>query len=189
LLLLLLFFKSLLVQRKTLPASLYFSVFSLHHLHAARRMPPLLGSFHTFSLPPSLFFSLHRLDSSQAQPHSNIASPSDRTYSRVHTHSFTWPSLLTPTASSRLRFSESVAQCCVFLSFRFANLGALDLALVGCEHGFPSDLGLETMIGLCCLVLFSDDCIADWGCWVGTCSPCSCCVTLFTIRSCPGYKF
>jgi hypothetical protein len=101
--------------------------FSLHHLHAARltrsRLPSLAPfKFHPFSLPPSLFFSLHCLDSSQAQPYSRIASPSDRTYSRVHAHGFTRPSLpgslFTLTASRRLtrsevqRISGSDTQCC-----------------------------------------------------------------------------
>jgi hypothetical protein len=53
-----------------------------------------------------------------------------------------------------------VAQCYVFSSFRFANLGALDLALVGCEHSFPCDMGLQTMAGLCCLGLFFSPMIA-----------------------------
>jgi hypothetical protein len=53
-----------------------------------------------------------------------------------------------------------MAQCYVFSSFRFANLGALDLALVGFEHGFLCDMGLQTMAGLCCLGLFFSPVIA-----------------------------
>jgi hypothetical protein len=45
------------------------------------------------------------------------------------------------------------------VSFRFVKLGALDLAIVGCEHGFPCDLGLETTgipsLGGVCVVWFS----------------------------------
>jgi hypothetical protein len=181
---------------KALPGSLYGSLyphhftFSFHftcspssRLTQSRltqsRLPSLAPfKFHPFSLPPSLLFSLHCLNSSQAQSYSRIASPSDRTYSRVHTHGFTRPSLpgslLTLTASRRLtqsdvqRISGSNAQCCEHgwsCDLGLENLGSLDLALVGCEHGFSCDLGLETMAGLCCLVtlvLFSCDCSADW---------------------------
>jgi hypothetical protein len=163
----------------------HFSVFtfqfSLHHLHAAHLTWSHLPSFapfkfHPFNLPPSLFFSLHCLDSSQAQPHSFTFGLDVLTGSHSLLHAaFTFSgSLFTLTASRRLtrsevqRISGSDAQCCEhdwLCYLGLENLGSLYLALVGCEHGFSCDMGLETMAGLCylvTLVLFSCDCCADW---------------------------
>jgi hypothetical protein len=100
-----------------------------HHFtfHTARLTPPLLGSFHTFSfsLPPSLFFSLHCLDSSQAQPHSFTFGSDVLTSSHsrlhvaftsgftVHTHGFT------PSKVQRFRRS----MLCLF-EFSVCELGS-----------------------------------------------------------------